>query len=252
MRSLFRAELQKYCVEIRTYYPDHIVDLVTKFILFATFFYGFVRGAGDSATYSIGYMYWIIASGIVSELSVGISFEKQVGTIEQLTIKPYPFWLILTIKTYVVLVVTTLKCLLLLALIRVTLPIRFNFNVSLLWILLVSVVGFTGIGLALSGLTMKFAKTASFESIISYALLFFSGAIIYFTNMPTVVQKILDVVPFTAGIKASQQALTPAAPHLLPVLLWLLFINALWFATGYWIFSAMFRNVKRNGVLNNY
>jgi len=251
MLRLFRAELKKYLLEVKTYYPDQIVDIVTKYILFATFFYGFVHNAGNATNYSIGYMYWIIASGIISELSMSISFEKQVGTIEQLTIKPYPFWLILTVKTYVVLLVTALKSLLLLALIRVTLPVSLAFNINLVWILLVSVIGFTGIGLALSGLTMKFAKTASFESIISYGLLFFSGAIIPFEKMPVTVQRILDIIPFTAGINASQQSFN-ASFHMLPVFLWLVLINLVCFMIGYWIFNAFFRNVKTNGVLNNY
>lgn len=251
MFRLFRAELKKYLLEVTTYYPDQIVDIVTKYILFATFFYGFVHTAGNATDYSIGYLYWIIASGIISELSVSISFEKQVGTIEQLILKPYPLWLILTVKTYVVLLVTALKCLLLLALIRITLPISLAFNVNLVWILLVSVLGFTGTGLALSGLTMKFAKTASFESIISCGLLFFSGAIIPFEKMPSAVQRVLDVIPFTAGISASQRSFSGGF-HMLPVLLWLLIINLAWFMIGYWIFDTMFRNVRTNGVLNNY
>jgi ABC-2 type transport system permease protein len=182
---------------------------------------------------------------------MSISFEKQVGTIEQLIIKPYPFWLILTVKTYVVLLITALKGVLLFAIIRITLPISLVFNINLVWILLVSVIGFTGVGLALSGLTMKFAKTASFESIISYGLLFFSGTIIPFDKMPSTVQRILDAIPFTAGINASQKLLNGNS-QVLQVLLWLVFINLACFMIGYWIFNAFFRNVKTNGVLNNY
>jgi len=251
MLKLFRAELDKYLLEVKTYYPDQIVDMVVKYILFATFFYGFVYNVRNSTAYYVAYMYWIIASSIISELSMSISFEKQVGTIEQLIIKPYPFWLILTVKTYVVLLITSLKGVLLFAIIRITLPISLVFNINLVWILLVSVIGFTGVGLALSGLTMKFAKTASFESIISYGLLFFSGTIIPFDKMPSTVQRILDAIPFTAGINASQKLLGGNF-QVLQVLLWLVFINLACFMIGYWIFNAFFRNVKTNGVLNNY
>jgi hypothetical protein len=38
MLKLFRAELDKYLLEVKTYYPDQIVDMVVKYILFATFF----------------------------------------------------------------------------------------------------------------------------------------------------------------------------------------------------------------------
>jgi len=251
MLKLFRAELDKYLLEVKTYYPDQIVDMVVKYILFATFFYGFVYNVRNSTAYYVAYMYWIIASSIISELSMSISFEKQVGTIEQLIIKPYPFWLILTVKTYVVLLITALKGALLFAIIRITLPISLVFNINLVWILLVSVIGFTGVGLALSGLTMKFAKTASFESIISYGLLFFSGTIIPFDKMPMTVQRVLNVIPFTAGINASQKLLDGNS-QVLYVLLWLLLINLACFVIGYFVFNAFFRNVKTNGVLNNY
>ncbi len=240
MLKLLRAELRKYLLEVKTYYPDQIVDMVVKYILFATFFYGFVYHARNSTAYCIAYMYWIIAACVISELSMSISSEKQIGTIEQLIIKPYPLWLILTVKTYIVLLVTTLKGVVLFGVIRITLPITLVFNINLLWILLVSVIGFTGIGLALSGLTMKFAKTASFESIISYALLFFSGTIIPFDKMPVTVQRILSVIPFTAGIDASQKSLAgnSQTPY---VLLWLLLMNLACFVIGYLVFQVKSR-----------
>lgn len=251
MLKLIQAEFKKYLLEVKTYYPDQIVDLVTRYILFTAFFYGFVYHVRNSTGYYVAYMYWIIASSIISELSMSLSFEKQAGTIEQLIIKPYPLWLILTVKTYVVLLITALKCVLLFVIIKVTLPISLQFDLNLIWILLVSVIGFTGIGLALSGLTMKFTKTASFESIISYCLLFFSGTIIPFDKMPDLVQRVLNVIPFTAGINMSQKLLEGGS-QILPVLLWLLFINLACFLLGYLIFQAIFRNVKVNGILNTY
>lgn len=251
MFRLIGAEFKKYILEVKTYYPDQIVDLVIRYILFAAFFYGFVYEVRNSTGYFIAYMYWIVASSIISELSISVSYEKQAGTIEQLIIKPYPFWLILTVKTYIVLLITIFKCVLLFAIIKITLPISLTFNLHLLWILLISVIGFTGIGLALSGLTMKFTKTASFESLISYGLLFFSGTIIAFDKMPFAVQKILDVIPFTAGINISQKLLEGSAP-IFSAFLWLFVLNLVCFLLGYFIFQMIFKNVKMNGVLNNY
>ena len=89
IRRQFAAELRKYYLEVKCYYPDHIVNLVVLFIMFSGFFKLFTNSdvIPDSAYY-IGFVYWFYANGIIGESSVSISTEKQSGTFEQLLIKP--------------------------------------------------------------------------------------------------------------------------------------------------------------------
>lgn len=179
MIYLIKAETKRYFIEIKTYYPDHVVDFFNKYLLFTLFFYGFIRSTNNIS--SIGYFYWIIASSIISELTVNISYEKQTGTFEQLILKPYPCWLIMLVRTYIVLLITLIKSATLVVVIGLTLPITFPFSLSLIPVLLISIIGYSGLGLLLSRLTLKFTKIASFESIISYGLLVLSGILIPYT-----------------------------------------------------------------------
>lgn len=63
--GLVKAELRKYLLEIKNYYPDQIVDLIIKYILFIVFFFGFYKNGSNSGDFYIGYLYWMIASYII-------------------------------------------------------------------------------------------------------------------------------------------------------------------------------------------
>ena len=250
MINLVKAETKRYFIEIKTYYPDQIVDVIVKYLLFTLFFYGFTQNA-TSVSY-IGYLYWIVASCIISELSVNVSYEKQTGTFEQLILKPYPCWLIMIVRTYIVLLVTLAKSAALVLVIGITLPVSFSFSLSLLPVFLVSIIGYTGLGLLLSGLTLKFTKIASFEAIISYGLLLLSGFLIPYASMPHGIRILLSFLPFSAGIEVSQRVLANAPNGFGLQLLWLFLLNSLGFLFGLFVFRQLFRHVRKYGLLNRY
>ena len=73
--NLFMAELRKYFIEVRTYYPDHLVNVIVLII----FFVGFLKtniGLGNFNTIYIGFVFWFFASNVISESANSISFEK--------------------------------------------------------------------------------------------------------------------------------------------------------------------------------
>ena len=250
MLGLIRAELARYAIELKNYYPDQIVDVVIKYILFVAFFSAFAPDS-ENTVYYIGYLYWIVASGVISEMSMAMSSEKQIGTVEHIMIMPNSLLRTLVVRTYIVLLATIVKCALIVALISLTLPVGFSFNLITLITFIISLIGFTGIGLALSGLTMKFAKVASFESLISYGLLLVSGTVISFNQFPNVIERGLEVIPFTAAILISQQSLLGIDPSM-PRLLALLVQNIAFAILGYVVFKIFFANAKSKGIANNY
>ena len=109
MTAVLKAEFSKALIEIKTYYPDHIVDIVIKFFLFATFFIGFGKENISQNSFYIGYSFWMIASYIISESSATISYEKQIGTIEQIFIKPFSSQLIILIRSMLYFFVSLIK-----------------------------------------------------------------------------------------------------------------------------------------------
>ena len=86
--KLFKAELWKYLHEVRTYYPDHIVSIVVTTIVFYMFL--LVQHQQMNQGY-VGFVYWYLLSSVISEAAVSVSSEKQMGILDQLIIKPFPF-----------------------------------------------------------------------------------------------------------------------------------------------------------------
>jgi ABC-2 type transport system permease protein len=247
---LIKAEIMRYGTELKVYYPDQIVDIVTKYILFVAFFHAFTVEPHNTGYY-IGYIYWIVASSIISELSVGMSSEKQIGTIEHLMIMPNSLLCTLVVRTYTILLFTMIKSSIIILLIGLTLPITFDINVVIVIIFLISLIGFTGVGLLLSGLTMKFAKVASFETLISYSLLLISGSVIPFYTFSPFFRLVFEYVPFTSAIYISQNSLLGSYPSAIQVLS-LIVLNVIFLAVGYFIFKLFLLNAKSKGIANNY
>ena len=63
IRRCFTAELRKYYLEAKCYYPDHIVNLFVLFIMFVGFFKLFSNSAErPNSAYYIGFVYWLFQS----------------------------------------------------------------------------------------------------------------------------------------------------------------------------------------------
>lgn len=61
VKRQFTAELRKYFLEVKCYYPDHIVNLVVLFIMFFGFFKLFTNSdVIPDAAYYIGFVYWFM------------------------------------------------------------------------------------------------------------------------------------------------------------------------------------------------
>ena len=249
--TLFKAEYKKNFLELKTYYPDQIVDIIIKYFIFVAFFIGFGKNSINISDFYIGYLYWMISSYIISEASASISFEKQVGTIEQVFLKPTPILLILVVRTLVMFSISLLKFGVLFCIVSLTMHITFVLNVQIIFIFIISVIGFMGIGIALSGVTLMFAKTASFESIISYALLLISGTIISYSAMPEALFQVIRIIPVVMEIDISQKVLNTGVLGAAD-LLWVLLSNVLMFLVGCLVFKLFLRKVKRNGIINKY
>ena len=246
MIHLLKAEYKKSFIELKTYYPDQIVDIIIKYFLFVAFFVGFGKSQIDVGAFYIGYLYWMIASYIIAEASASISFEKQVGTIEPVSVLQ-----ILTLRTFVMFSISVLKFGILFLIVSLTLKITFTVTPAVLLIFLISIIGFTGIGIGLSGLTLLFAKTASFESIVSYGLLLISGTVISYQNMPDIIFKIIRILPFVLEIDISQKVLKTGIISI-PDFFLVLLSNVAMFCLGCLVFQFFLKRVKRYGVMNKY
>jgi len=247
--NLFKAELKKYWIEVETYYPDHIVNVIVLII----FFVGFLNsniGLGNFNSIYVGFVFWFFASNVISESANSISSEKQSGTFEQLLSKPVNIQLVIIFRVLSWLLMTSLKIVIVLMFIRFVFNIPFILTLEIVGILLLTLIGVLGVGLFLSGLTIKYTKTASFESIINYFLLFFSGTFGMLDVSNPVFKVIQENIPLSRGITmASQSLVQTVSVH---DYLFLILNSAVYFIIGLVTFEVILAKGKQKGISSNY
>lgn len=244
----FIAELRKYYIESRCYYPDHIVSLVVLFIMFLGFFrlYSNSNMVPDSAYY-IGFVYWFYANGIIGESSVSISSEKQCGTFEQLLIKPTKLSSILFCRSVCWLLFQSIEIAVVMLSLHFMFALPMSFSLSIIPVFLVTMLGLVGISYFLSALTLIFTKTASFTTIISYLLLFFSGV----ANGGDYRGVAYYVLPLSQGIHISRTILLGNSVSYIDV--GLLILNSIaYLFLGIFVFHFVMKRGRKKGISMEY
>lgn len=244
--NLIKAETLRFKIDVLSYYPDQIVDIAIKYFLFIVIFQA--NGIGMSL---LTYLYWTLATTLISELSVCMSTEKQTGTIDALMIEPYPITTILAIRSYVIFIFGLLKSAILFFILKFTLnSINFTLNISIVFIFLISLIGFTGLGLLLSGLTLKYAKVASFEQLMMYGLLIVSTAATNISSYSSISQFLIRIFPFTNAIYLSNLSFASRISNL--NFLVLIVTNILLLLFGLFVFNLFLKDAKNKGIANSY
>lgn len=198
---IIKSEFIKYWGEVRRYYPDQIVDVIICVLLFSAFFVG-VNDSNELLY--VGFFYWFFAQTVLNEASVTISFEKQVGTFEQLATKPTKLITILVSRTFIWLCASFVKLIIIMPILILLFKINLVFNLLVIPIFIVTIIGLLGLGIAIASFTLLYTKTASFQGIVSYLLLLFTGAVIPLENLPNIFTKISYFIPLSLGIEISK------------------------------------------------
>ena len=248
IRRCFTAELRKYYLEAKCYYPDHIVNLFVLFIMFVGFFKLFSNSTErPNSTYYIGFVYWFYANGIIGESSMAISSEKQSGTFEQLLIKPTGLSGILFCRAVCWLLFQSVEIILVMSAIHVLFSIPMAFSWMVLPIFAITMLGLIGISYFLSALTLIFTKTASFISIASYLLLFFSGVV----DGSNIQGFAYYVLPLSQGIYISRSIIEG---NMVPIIdVGLLVLNSLaYLFAGLSAFHFVMRHGRKKGISMEY
>ena len=223
--NLFKCELQRTLQETLVYYPDFIVSFITNIVLF----FLVIHTGGDKNVILCSYVFWILASGVLSEASITISTEKQLGTLQNLLVKPYSIMHIIIIKTIVWFMINCIKSLFY--------DLHILFKIEIIVMLIIVCFGILGLSLILSALTLVFTKVASFETVISYLLLLLSGSII------SIPRFFIYTNPLSYGTYAVSLIISNECTgyHFLI----LCSISTVYFSFGIIIFNVIFKNSKQ-------
>lgn len=245
----FVGELRKYLFEIKMYYPDQIVSTVVTIFIFIGM--GLMSGNTSESSFYIGFVYWFLLSSLIGEASVSTSSEKQMGVLEQLMIQPIGLKKLILIRSSIWGVVNLVKVLVALIILKVILNLTLGFHMLLVPIFFIASLGILGFTMLLCDLTLKFTKTASFESIISYGIMILSGAIFPLGLLPNWLQKIGQLLPITKGIKISQTLIQGEAISSGEYLLFII-ISVSYLTLGILAFDSIYDKSKSAGVDRRY
>ena len=231
--NLIKAEYKKTLTEAVSYYPDYIVGLLTDLLLL----FIVIQTDGDRSEKVFGYILWILVSGVLSEASMCISTEKQLGTLQNLMIKPCSIAQIVTVKTLVWFTINFCKALLTAVIASFFLDIDNLFKFEYFYIIVLVCIGIMGLSYILSAMTLMFTKVASFVNIISYAFLFLSGSIVEVPDFLVYTNPLSYGVRYTSLVMQNKVS----AVNFLTLVL----ICAGWLLCGIFIFRVTFRHSKQ-------
>ena len=231
--NLIKAEFKKTLTELISYYPDLIVGLFTDILLLVIV----INTAGNAVEKVFAYILWILASGVLSEASICISTEKQLGTLQNLMTKPFPIVSIICAKTMVWFFVNFIKSISTTIIAALFFGINDLCRFDYLIIIICVCIGIMGLSLVLSAMTLVFTKVASFVTIISYMFLFLSGSIV---NIP---KPLVYTNPLSYG--AFYMSRIANGNSSINDLFILLIISLLWLLIGYILFKCVFKRSKQ-------
>lgn len=231
--NLIKLEFHKTVKETIKYYPDSIVNLLTNIIIL----FIVINTTGNTTLKIFGFILWILVSEVLSEASITISMEKQLGTLQNLLIKPYSILQIIISKTIAWFLINIIKLFVFLIIISIFINITNLFNIYFLLIAVIVCFGVLGLSLVLSSLTLIYTKVASFESVFNYLLLFLSGSIV---PMP---KTIIYSNPLSYGVYVASLVINHQYKS--ENFLILLLISIIWVSVGTVFFKLVFKNSKQ-------
>ena len=229
--KLIKAEFKKSLIEAASYYPDYIVGLLTDILLLVIV----MNTEGELGEKLFAYLLWVLVNGVLSEASLCISTEKQMGTLQNLMIKPYSIMQIISVKTLIWFMINSVRALVCIGI--ASLFIKLSFRFEHFYIVILVCFGCMGISYILSALTLIFTKMASFVNIVGYLFLFLSGSIL---SLP-------EYLNYTNPLSAGSHFYARMIHHTASVkdFFILMMLCAVYFFVGKEIFAFVFRRSKQ-------
>ncbi len=225
----FKNEFRKIFNETITYYPDFLVNLAVNILLFFVIF-RFNEKKGSITSFVL----WILVSGVMSEASITISTEKQLGTLQNLLLKPVSILHTIINKTLSWIIINTVKLLLTLFALSFFYNVSEIFDLRIFFVFIISLIGVFGFSLILGALTLMYTKVASFETILSYLMLYFSGAFIPVSKFVVYTNPLSNATFIIKNI-----SVVGVKDYFVLVL-----ISFIWFGIGCLLFESIFKKSK--------
>jgi ABC-2 type transport system permease protein len=257
MLELFLAEFRRSWIQFIRY-P---IEAIGGVIITTTVFYGLFLSAryiaGPSLQFGdrldaivIGYTLWSLVLFIMTDITGGLQYEAQTGTLEQLFLSPFGAPLVFVMRALASLVLRLAIILTILLIIMALTGSRIEFPPTLLLPLLTVLLGAYGLAFMLGSLALLLKRIQQLLGIFQFALLFLMAT-------PTEtwtgwLQLVRWLLPMTEGagllrdVMARGEALNSAG------FTFALLNGIAYFSLGLLLFRYAENEAKRRGILGGY
>jgi len=204
----------------------------------------------------IGFLVWDLCMGVLTEMTQEISRESREGTLESVLLSPWAPRTVFSLRYGSSFVVQGLRTLTLAIILLAVLRLPMSFGNPTPILLLLTVLGVAGVGLALSGLTIVYKNLESIVGIIALLAVLFTGALVPLNNLGAVYEILKILVPTTWGIDAMRETIINGASlsSLLNdgTIAGLSLQAAVFLALGFIVFNWGFHRAQAQGSLGSY
>ena len=257
MLELFLAEFRRSWIQFRRYPVEAIGGIVITTSIFYGLFLStrYIAGPGlqlgdrlDSII--IGYVLWTLVVFIMFDIAVGLQYEAQTGTLEQLFLSKFGATKVFLIRTLASLVLQLVLNLSILLLIMVLTGSHLDFPPTLLLPLVTVLMGAYGIAFTIGSLALLLKRVQQLLGIFQFALLFLLATPIETWVGPP--RFLAQLLPMSPGAGLLRDLMARGESLDLTRLAFAFFNGAVYFSLGLLIFRLAEREAKRRGVLSGY
>ena len=248
--GIFKRDL----IHFKRYLLNSISSMVTLYLIFLLVFLG-IRGIVKTPAalgntiegFAIGFVLWVLTSDAYSRLSYSVSNEAMVGTLEQLYLSPYGFGWISSSTVMSTMVSNILTSGFLIFIITLTTGRGFHFDLfPLLPVVILTLLGVSGVGFIMGGLSLVFKRITSTFQMIQFA---FIGLIAF----PIDKVPLMKYLPLSLGYNIIRKIMTGNKALIAPGDYLFLILNSMFYLfIGYSIYKVLERKAKRDGRLGQY
>jgi len=175
----FTAMLKKEIILMRRYFVNSLGGIITIYMIFMLIFWGYkgIAGAGVSLgdnmdNLVVSYVTWLMLMMAYQSVPHTVLQEAQEGTLEQLYMSPLGFVTLGSFKLISGVIVDMTIVAVMLFLTMATTGTTLNIDIlSLLPLMILSIVGVSGLGFFFGGITLLFKRIQSYLQIIQFALI---------------------------------------------------------------------------------
>jgi len=159
----------------------------------------------------IGFLVWELCASVLSATTESVTAEAQQGTLESVILAPVSPVLTFSLRLTAVMTRQAIETLLLGFILAFLLGLYMMPNVLSLLVVLLTLLGVSGMGLALGGLALVYKSVDSVVAVVSLLAVLYTGALVPLNSLGIVFTFLKLLLPMTWGIDLLRQTLINGA-----------------------------------------